>query len=63
MGWRETEVAGSDLSPRARNMLVREGLTTAGAVSDSELARIPEVGVQTRREILGWLTELQSCSR
>lgn len=61
MSWRDTQIAGSDLSSRARNGLINDGYRTAGELMSrtwGQLHRLPEVGSQTRREIIGWLVEL-----
>lgn len=62
MSWRQIKVAESDLSPRAKNALEADRYETAGDVALAgigRLARLPNVGQLTRREIMGWLVELE----
>lgn len=61
MSWRNIHIADSDLSPRARYALLGF-FKTAGDVAKAgidRIARIPNIGQLTRREIIGWLVELE----
>jgi hypothetical protein len=62
MNWRQLKVEDSDLSPRAKTALLNSAFLTAGDVAFvgiNRIARIPAVGQLTRREIMGWLVELE----
>lgn len=62
MSWRQIKVAESDLSNRAKFALASGHFITAGDVAHvgiDRIARIPNIGQLTRREIMGWLVELE----
>jgi hypothetical protein len=57
-GWRDTLVADTNLTTRARNALIDAGLLTLGAVaekSDGELLRLPNFGSTSLADVRAFI--------
>lgn len=56
--WQRHRIVDSNLSPRARNVLLAERLITAGDVaklSPRDILRLPNCGRKTSIEVIFWL--------